>query len=195
VHGARLALGLSFAVACHARIGDGLGEGRGLDSPVDAAVVAVDAAAGPPIDAPSPADAGLEVVCDLGDRRVQDPVTGHCYIWFAPPRTWLEAGTHCAALGTQVHLATVAGQAENDLITSLQPPVADVWLGASDVTVEGQWQWLTEEALVFTAWRSGEPNNFNNEDCMVSEVDNTGTWDDRDCTRTFSYVCEYEPAQ
>ncbi len=144
------------------------------------------------IDAPTP-DAR---VCAGGDRRVQDPATGHCLIYVDLAATWAGARTACNGLGGE--LVAVGAQAENALVLSLPIDVVaqpDVWLGASDLATEGTFVWTSGDAMIYTNWRTGEPNNGGDsgtmEDCAVLEADTaTGTWDDRPCTRSYPYVCE-----
>ena len=61
--------------------------------------------------------------------------------------------------------------------------------------------WADGTPLTFDNWRTGEPNNGNNnfqEDCQIIEGDQGGTWDDRPCAPdpnagpagVYSYVCE-----
>ncbi len=143
-----------------------------------------DAAPPPP---PPPAD----VPCVEGDFNSEDPLTGHCYMYFIATTTWGAASAACAALGPTAHLATSAGDAENDRLAQLAG-LQDVWLGASDADAETVFLWITGEPLAYTNWRIGEPNDSNGEDCMIIEGDNAGLWDDRDCLNTYGYLCERE---
>jgi hypothetical protein len=44
----------------------------------------------------------------------------------------------------------------------------------------------------FTNWASGQPDNLNNEDCVLRWSD--GTWNDNSCSPTFSSIMEFECA-
>lgn len=148
-----------------------------------------------PPDAPS-IDAAVDAApCAGGDARVRDPDTGTCYVYVATPATWAEASLACQALGGTLAVPTSAEEA--GLVAALPTTpetLPDVWLGASDQADEGVWRWVTAEAMVFTNWRLGEPNNGGDsgvpEHCMIVEADNGGTWDDRPCGVSYPYLCE-----
>jgi len=146
--------------------------------------------AGPPPDAPPPEPEP----CEDGLRNAVDPATGACYMYFDTELPWQIALAACATLGRDTHLATVTSETEVLLLQQIGLDAADVWLGATDAASEGTFIWMTGEPLVFDNWRAGEPNDGNSpdrsEDCMVQEVDNGGTWDDRSCVSLFPYFCE-----
>ncbi len=103
------------------------------------------------------------------------PSTGH-YYEFIPDVgiTWTDA-RDAAALrtyyGLQGYLVTLTSEAE--AIFSGEQAVGVGWIGASDATTEGDWQWVTgPEAgtsfwsggvggteLIYAYWNGGEPNN------------------------------------
>ena len=132
---------------------------------------------------------------DAGDCPTGDAVAraaGHCYVLFREELEWATARDRCAALG--MHLATLTAASENDVVRALVP-TSDLpfttprsWIGASDVAVEGSFVWVTGEALSFTAWASGQPDNGGEEDCAT--IARGGSWDDHECTRKHSFVCE-----
>jgi len=103
------------------------------------------------------------------------PSTGH-YYEFIPDVgiTWTEARDATALrtyYGLQGYLATLTSQEEADF--SGTQAVGVGWIGASDATTEGDWQWVTgPEAgtsfwsggvggteLTFAFWNNGEPND------------------------------------
>lgn len=163
---------------------------------------------GPPVEAsadaqPEVADAVPPVVlpppdarsCAGGDAQVVDPSNGHCLLYVAAITTWSLAQADCVARGGS--LAAISSAAENGIVTGLPTTPAtlpDVWIGLTDTAVEGTFTWVTGEALAYTNWRTGEPNNGGTsgmqEDCAVLEADTAGTWDDRPCGRQYPYICE-----
>lgn len=144
-------------------------------------------------------DAGLtdardpRATCNIGDGRVLDEGTGHCYMLFLQPTSWSVARLACTELGGNTHLAVSTGLAENQLLSSLAMG-RDIWIGGTDADTEGTWEWLNGEAVTYLNWRSGEPNDYgtNGEDCMIIEGENGGLWDDRACTDTYGFICERE---
>lgn len=191
-----------FAVAtqgCDANIGEPTGSPRS-----DAA---------PPADAPSlpdssPADAALPdaAPCIEGDSQATDPESGACYALFQTGATWADARTACQALGGD--LVSVTSQAEQDIVGPLSAEsgeLPDSWMGGTDSenegTAEGTWVWVTGETfyqggatVLYDNFREGEPNNSDNEDCLIIEGDRADlgySWDDRDCVeQLLPYICE-----
>lgn len=92
--------------------------------------------------------------------RIKNPENGHWYQRFDNSLGWHDAKDYCESMGG--YLATIASQAENDFVynnLASFSPHEMVWLGATDETQEGTWEWVTGESWNFTNWDSGEPNN------------------------------------
>jgi len=132
-------------------------------------------------------------LCDAGDVNAVDPATGNCYMLFQTVRNWVDARMQCAALGLTSHLAVITTAEENGIVAPMAG-VLDVWMGGNDLVAEMTWEWLNGEPFVWDNWRDGEPNdgNKNGEDCMIIEGDRGGTWDDRNCSQQYAYLCERE---
>ena len=60
------------------------------------------------------------------------------------------------------------------------------WIGLSDKEDEGVWRWVNGEKLNWANWMSGEPNNYDNQDCafMSSYGGREGKWSDVGCSDT-----------
>ncbi len=167
---------------------------------VDAATPPADAAPPPPPPPPPPPDAAPPPPdAGLPCTGVLDPGTGHCYFRVKTPSlTWANAQASCMVLSA--HLATVTSTTEQNLVASLNDgTVAEAWMGAHDEAVEGDWRWIdnvdfppspSPNASSFQRWGSGEPNNLNNEDCLLIKLTSSGNWDDRRCDQTLSSICE-----
>jgi len=155
------------------------------------------------IDAPAAADASPDVrLCAGGDARATDPSTGSCFVYFSAPTSYPDAEAACAAFGAK--LAVIKSAQTNAVVRSLVGQT-DAFVGADDRDVEGTYRWLGDVndpvSAGYTNWRSGEPNNggssSGNEDCMIIEGDEDGTWDDRPCTLqasgsgVYAYVCQF----
>ena len=68
------------------------------------------------------------------------------------------------------------------------------WLGASDISVEGEWVWEVDQSpLSYTNWFEGEPNNDREQDCMEFKYQGGSPgWDDLDCASNEPhYICKY----
>ena len=111
-----------------------------------------------------------------------------CYKFFQDKLTWSAAQTECEAFESL--LVTIHSREENNFVWSLIPSGNfDIWMGGSDVASEGSWVWKDGQAWgLFTSWKTGEPNNLGNEDCLLM-YDESGNWNDLSCTATRAYVC------
>lgn len=106
------------------------------------------------------------------------------------------------ALSRGGYLATITTVAENDLITALTMTSTgplESWIGFTDEAVEGQFQWITGEAVTFTNWATGEPNDdprFQGEDYAIINPppEPAGTWNDlpNDPRRVQAWVVEWD---
>jgi hypothetical protein len=125
--------------------------------------------------------------CTGGDAHGED-VNGACFVFFLAQlgRTNAEA----ACVGLNMHLASVHSNASNDLVQSLIMNRVS-WLGATDAVTEMTFLWPDATPFDYDNFRAGVPNNDNNEDCVVIEGNNGGSWDDRQCGLAFSYVCGF----
>jgi hypothetical protein len=200
---------LILAAGCAAEIGDvivpagqlpdagapGADDASGAPEPDAGGPAGADASPTPGADA-APVDDEVDAApppppptCEGGDAVVEDPASGHCYIYFATPTTWEEGRTLCADLGA--HLVTSSGPEENDAFTPLALGI-DAWIGGTDQAVEDDWVWLTGEPMDYENWREGEPNDSGGEDCMIVEGENGGLWDDRGCDDLYPVICERE---
>lgn len=113
---------------------------------------------------------------------------------------WSDALLHAEALGG--YLATITSVQENDFVTALtnspNGPL-ESWIGFTDEAVEGDFRWITGEAVSFTNWANGEPNNdprFNGEDYAIINPppEPAGTWNDlpNDPRRVTAWVVEWD---
>lgn len=156
---------------------------------------------GPNEDCDDPTDArcvNCTFTCKAGEGKYVDP-TGrtHCFFSDKTKVAWDTGNTNCVNAGA--HAATVASDAENHVIWDnfLDCNGAcpnDVWLGLNDKATEGTFAWSDGEAVSYTHWNTGEPNNGGgNEDCVEELWTPAERWADRDCSLKFWFICEAEP--
>jgi hypothetical protein len=170
---------------------------------------------------PAPVQAGIR--CAPPSRNdpnppcpLRNPDNGHYYlIGFGDdqPLGWHEASAAAEGLtflGMTGYLATLTSEAEQDFLQSHGflsfASADDLWIGASDAAVEGDWRWVTGpeagqlfwrgdydgEPFGFSPWHEGEPNDAGNEDYAV--VRYSQQWNDLapDFTRyTTGYLVEF----
>ena len=148
-----------------------------------------------------------QVVCDtagmagLDDYAFEDADTHHCYLYvFAPNEPWAKARDVCqewggdlAALSTVQEIGDVA-----DLLAEIND---EVWIGGSDMAVEGSFQWVNGEVWTYQngqpPWDDpvagpAEPSGGTLESCL--EIYPNGELNDAQCGLQQSYLCERPPA-
>lgn len=111
-----------------------------------------------------------------------------------PALSWAQASIDCtlwsAGLG---HLVSVASAGEDEFLRTFVGG-AQVWLGASDAKIEGDWRWLSGETWFYQNFGSGRPDNQGRSEHCLS-LGSDGLWDDVACERELPYVCERSFAQ
>lgn len=96
----------------------------------------------------------------------------------------------CSGLGG--YLVSVGSNQENQFVASLLPG-SDLWIGFTDVAVEGQFQWVSGEPVTYTNWGATEPNNSGGED--YTHISPTQQWNDLNGGQVYRYVCEFSNSQ
>ncbi|XP_028585044.2 uncharacterized protein LOC114597103 [Podarcis muralis] len=95
----------------------------------------------------------------------------------------------CLQAGGQ--LAAPKNAAEN---TAVQQIVVQhnksVFLGVTDIQTEGKFRYLNGDAIVYSNWLQGEPNNEKGRENCV-EVYVNGKWNDRACGEKRLILCEF----
>uniref|UniRef100_A0A182T0K7 C-type lectin domain-containing protein n=1 Tax=Anopheles maculatus TaxID=74869 RepID=A0A182T0K7_9DIPT len=99
------------------------------------------------------------------------------------------------------HLASIESLAEhNQVIAAIAatgyPIEGKQWLiGGTDRGIEGQWMWMgVDREMKYKNFRSGEPNNYQDQDClMIIGVGPVKQWDDVWCDFVcYGFVCAYD---
>lgn len=87
--------------------------------------------------------------------------------------------------------------AKTSLVYELVGNDDNIWMGVEDIAVEGSFTYTDGSALGFTNWRMGEPNNYNNEDCVHLWGRNIhrNEWNDNNCAQPYSFACDVEPRE
>ncbi len=127
------------------------------------------------------------------------PDSEHPYLYCQSAVTWEAAQADCETHGYA--LVTFDSQAELDHVTSVAGSLASNywWLGFTDVSSEGSWEWIDGSPTSYQNWCSSEPNNdhgrecvdVGEEDCAMLNWGNGGCWNDYPCTCDWPYyICE-----
>lgn len=95
---------------------------------------------------------------------LEEPTATYRYTVVQAQMTWDDARVYCESRGG--HLATVLNQEQFDTIAALleEQEIYTAWLGASNFSASGGFQWVTGDPFPFAAWAIGEPNNENQDE-------------------------------
>ncbi len=100
---------------------------------------------------------------------------GHQYVQFEASN-WADAEAAAIALGG--HLVAVNSAAENTFLINTFGSVSSLWLGLQRTGPgAGDFSWTNGDALTYTNWAGGEPNNAGGNENYVHTYTN-GTWND-----------------
>ncbi|CAL1530349.1 unnamed protein product [Lymnaea stagnalis] len=120
-------------------------------------------------------------------------VDGGCFLYNSTLMTYAKAKAFCLSIGGV--LATITTTNQMSVLTAKANDGDSVWIGANDKSVEGTWRWEDTGALATELsglWdvASGQPDNYNNDDCADIYVRclNVELWDDP-CTSKYSFIC------
>jgi len=153
----------------------------GDDTPIDAAVIG-NADAAPDAFVPLPA-------CMTSAAYSNGPEIGHRYRKIAPKD---RDGAVDACNADGAHLAVIDNAAEDSYVHTFAG-TTNTYIGLDDLTTEGTFRWVTNQALGYEHFEGQEPNNNNVEDCVVINGGD-GTWNDVNCGVVTPAVCECEVA-
>lgn len=118
-----------------------------------------------------------------------------CYKLYDTPASWRDAELQCESDGFGVHLVVIDNVAEHFAIHSLTVGSGEVWVGYSDLAVEGELAWVsagTFEPENQSCFFEPSPNNSDDADCVVQDENTCGDWFLRDCSELRPYVCEFD---
>ncbi|KAL9968105.1 hypothetical protein ACROYT_G026436 [Oculina patagonica] len=125
-------------------------------------------------------------VCPSGWIHMQ----GSCYKFSTQFLNWNAAKSACEALGSK--LVVINSKAEQQALAP-KTSVKTYWIGLyRDPKDKSRWMWVDGSRPGYTAWRTGEPNNWMGqgveEDCTEMYV----TWNDLACKSVAPYICEID---
>ncbi len=128
-------------------------------------------------------DAPADVVC----------FNGHFYELYTFSMSWDAAKKFCEEKRSG-HLLTINDAAEQAFIEEslLSDIKGAYYIGASDATSEGTFEWITDEPFVYSNWATGEPNDLNVQDYL--QIYSDGKWADdaNNISSTRGFICEID---
>ena len=106
---------------------------------------------------------------------------GHIYFLSNPAlgKNWTDAESQAVAAGG--HLVSINDANENQWLVDKFGTEEGFWIGLTDAGSENNFKWVSGEAVTYTNWAPGEPNEFGDED--YGEINPAfspdGHWNDR----------------
>ncbi|MFM6266539.1 MAG: C-type lectin domain-containing protein, partial [Dolichospermum sp.] len=73
---------------------------------------------------------------------------------------------------------TVNDAAENQFLVNTFGSTERLWIGLTDEVTEGTFKWANGEAVTYTNWAPGQPDDANNEDYVEFNFGGAGKWND-----------------
>lgn len=85
-----------------------------------------------------------------------NPANGHAYKWIDCED---RADAQAQAAVEEAHLVTITNEAEQIWLEAVFG-YGPYWIGLTDVAKEGEWQWETEEPVIYTNWRKDDEDDW-----------------------------------
>ncbi len=127
------------------------------------------------------------------------PDYDHPYLFCEVATDWTTAEAECAAYGYA--LVTFDSEPELSWVTTAVGAYTSNywWIGFTDDSTEGSWEWEDASVVGYENWCSSEPNNthgrecvdLSEEDCAMLNWGSGGCWNDYPCSCDWPYyICE-----
>ena len=118
-----------------------------------------------------------------------------CYHYFRTTLNWEAARDNC--LTHSANLVGINSVGENDFVSYLTACGSTgagprTWIGLNDKVTEDTFTNVDgSSATAYTNWQGNDnPNNWFDEDCVETNYQGRGEWNDVDCGHRRPYVCE-----
>ncbi|XP_072021893.1 snaclec alboaggregin-A subunit beta'-like [Amphiura filiformis] len=113
---------------------------------------------------------------------------GNCYKYVDSPRSWSDADNYCInQYGAR--LVSIHSAEENSFVRGLNASAHWPWIGFNDLVNEGSYRWSDGTQVNYANWKSGQPNDYNNQDCVCFEEE-SNEWGDSECSDEYVFVCK-----
>ncbi|MEM8504707.1 MAG: sialate O-acetylesterase [Cyanobacteria bacterium P01_D01_bin.1] len=146
----------------------------------------------------------IESRSDQGERPGLDKITftpqggqppvipspnGSTYRLTSQSKTWEEAQAEAVAAGG--NLVTINDAEEEAFLKQTFGDSEGFWIGINDRRREGQFEWVSGEAVTYTNWAPGEPNDaLGNQDYGWINYSSSKQWDDAFSSSQFRGIIE-----
>ncbi|XP_041458722.1 macrophage mannose receptor 1-like isoform X2 [Lytechinus variegatus] len=120
-----------------------------------------------------------------------DETSQNCYLFkYSEYKSWLDAREYCQTQGGD--LASITSPAEQSYINGrlFFTTENDMWIGGTDFTKEGGWEWTDGSGFGYLNWAPDEPNNVGSSEHCMEIFTKTDTWNDNQCERQRGFICK-----
>ena len=135
-------------------------------------------------------NADFQGIIEIGNNNPVEPeifnYNGNEYRLTSGNLSWAEAQAEAEALGG--NLVTINDAAEQRWLEDTFGGVR-LWIGLNDRSQEGDFEWNSEEALTYTNWANGTPDNFGRGEDVVLLLP-SGRWNDVGGNADFQGIIE-----
>ncbi|XP_047672621.1 CD209 antigen-like protein C [Tachysurus fulvidraco] len=106
-------------------------------------------------------------------------------------KSWNESRQDCIKRGADL---VIINSTEEQGFISKYSNGTEAWIGLTDTDTEGAFKWVDGSPLTTEFWWNGEPNDYENEDCVITGYtkakSNISTWADYPCNHPVVGICE-----
>lgn len=114
-----------------------------------------------------------------------------CYSCIADSVSWPTARTSCQQLGAD--LVTISNAGIQSFLEE-SCPYRSLWIGLNDLYNENNFTWIGNSTILlkesYSNWKQYEPNDKDDEDCVVMDIWDQNKWNDLNCSANRSYICQ-----
>ncbi|XP_050413610.1 CD209 antigen-like protein E [Patella vulgata] len=126
--------------------------------------------------------------CPTDQAYIDNVQAKCCYRYYAVGLGWTDAMKQCSMDNGHLYLGDTKQKVEIAIRYLPEVGYAPHWLGSTDVSSEGTWNWLNGETVNSSGWGRGSPDNYRDTDhCMAN---NANGFFDGECTDKFHFMCE-----
>ena len=137
-----------------------------------------------------------ESICPMGCTGVA--LEGASYMGCTVSSDFNSAEILCQRQG--MHLVEIDSASENNFVTQIAQTLGSyVWIGGSDLTLNGTFSWLEGPAFfadgvavpgAYQNFAPGQPAKTTGSDCVQLHDDPSGPWSNTRCADTKQFICE-----
>uniref|UniRef100_A0A914WR52 C-type lectin domain-containing protein n=1 Tax=Plectus sambesii TaxID=2011161 RepID=A0A914WR52_9BILA len=109
-------------------------------------------------------------------------------------KNWTEAKAFCNNIAPNAHLTSISTAFESVELNALTINTKDIsscdqiWIGAFDPQLNGQFVWSDGTPFEYSIWLTGEPNL--QYQCVSSSWEKSRSWKTTDCSLENCFICE-----